>query len=114
MQRQEELDFSPKAREITGEELKQKGIASVLSNTPNEYKLSFERSLDTLARRMGNFTCEHIRGIIGDPPNHPSALSALINGALKRKLIRKVGITKATRAPAHSALIGIYSKVDNV
>jgi hypothetical protein len=68
------------------------GVARVLSHTPEDYVAMFWLSFDRLKLvQRSCFTSEDIRDLIGDPPNHPNALSALMNAARARGRIEWTG-----------------------
>ena len=61
----------------TGIDLKEAGIRTVTSNTPEGYREAFDRVLDELASTGLEFTSEDVTSVVGQPPNHPNAVGAI-------------------------------------
>ena len=94
-----------------GDNLKANGIDQVLSNTPASYQANFEAVVYRFP--YGKlFTSEDITRIVGQPPNHPNTVGALISSLAKRGIIVPTGTrSKALRANQHSAKLEIWKKV---
>jgi hypothetical protein len=97
----------------TGIDLKEAGIRTVTSNTPEGYREAFDRVLDELASTGLEFTSEDVTSVVGQPPNHPNAVGAMINGAAKRGVIRKCGYRQAKRPNQHATVIAIWAGKGN-
>lgn len=97
----------------TGAERRDRGMQSVLSNAPEEYRNKFLALVRGLPHGL-TFTGEKIRELAGDPPreSHHNCMGALMRTAALRGLIRKTGTTvKAERPSRHSADIALWIRL---
>lgn len=99
------FDFSERR---AGAALRDEGIARVTNNTPEAYQDRFLQELNRLVREGYQFTSEDITATIGMPPNHPNAVGAILNGATKSGLIRRVGYVQSVRPRSHAAVISLW------
>jgi hypothetical protein len=100
----------PGARNLEeGKRLRDEGIASVSSNTSEEYKREFAALVGAWLTERRDWTSEDVTARIGFPPQtHPSAIGALTRGMAVRFGAIKVGRTKAQRAICHAAELTIW------
>jgi hypothetical protein len=91
--------------------LHDEGMVEALAHTSNMYKEEAHGAILLLARRGGEFTVEDLRDLVGDPPNHPAAMGAIINGALRSKMIKSVGFAKAKRRSSHARYVRVFTGV---
>jgi hypothetical protein len=78
------------------------GEAVVLSHTPEAYRQAYIQTVGQLLDGgLKEITSEEVRGIIGMPPNHPSAVGALMNVAAKYWGLRKIGSRRAVGRHQH-------------
>jgi len=95
---------APKA----GTELRDEGIALVEEHTPDDWKERCDAEIERMAKLGFNFTAEDIREVVGSPKNHPNAMGARFNRAVKKKLIVCIGFTLGRRPEAHARLLRKY------
>lgn len=93
-----------------GEALKDEGIATVTRNEAVDYKEAF-RSVALAFDDGMLFTSEDITLEVGQPPNHPSSVGALMNGLARRGEIELVMYRKARRANQHASVIGVWRRM---
>ena len=90
---------------ITGEELKEEGIAKVKrKEETRKYGAHLQDALKCFPPRS-RITVEQLTGIVGRPPEgvSPNAVGAIIHGMAKRGLIRKTGrMIKCIRKERHA------------
>jgi alkylated DNA nucleotide flippase Atl1 len=97
---------------LTGERRKARGIKRVASKTPTYYQQAFERAVRALASSGRMFTSEAVTALVGQPPNHPNAVGAMMNGLASQGVIRKTGnYTKAQRDKRHAGLLAEWEGV---
>lgn len=98
----------------TGDELKAEGMANALVASPDEWRALARETVEWLAERGEPFTSEDLTRYVGLPnpdateANRNNAVGAIISGAARRGLIRRVGIENARRAPSHAAALGVW------
>ncbi|HEX7330371.1 MAG TPA: hypothetical protein VF290_02660 [Pyrinomonadaceae bacterium] len=93
----------PTDRPLTGAELRDSGMASVLSHTPEEFKERFARRVEGFPRGY-RFTMDRVVDELGGRPAdvHPNAIGALTSSMVKRSLIKRTGVMlKGERASLH-------------
>jgi hypothetical protein len=92
-----------------GKQLRDKGIAQVSANTPEEYRRLFACMVIDFRDLRRNFTSEDVTARIGFPPGtHPNAIGALTRSMAMRYGARKVGRTKAQRSNQHATEIAVW------
>jgi hypothetical protein len=91
-----------------GQVLRDGGIELVLSHTPEGYKDAFWQAVNRLAATGHTFTPEDVRRLVGNPPNHHNAFSALFAGAVKAGTIKPVGHTNTLRPSSHRRDLKVY------
>lgn len=96
--------------QASSREERDKAIERVLSHTPPWYIEKVYQAWRDVADEELYFTCEPVRKVSGDPPNHVNAFSALTNGAIKRCIVIKVGSSKAKRRTSHARHLQLYTK----
>lgn len=104
---------APIGRPLTGEELRDSGMESVLNHTPNEYREVFLEVI-RLMPRGSLFTVEDVRERAGDPPPevHYNAMGALMRRAASKNLIvRTSERRKAKRVSLHASEIAVWRKL---
>ena len=90
----------PLTAPLSGRELMESGMASVISHTPEEWKVAFTNAI--LSREIGStFTMEEIREQVGDPPMevHPNAVGAITYHLARKGMIKKTGVVVKTHRP---------------
>lgn len=103
----------PKGPPLTGEDLRDSGIESVLEHTPEQYKQKF---IDVIKgfHRGYLFTVEDVRERAGDPPEsvHFNCMGGLMRSAAKLNLIvRTVERRKAKRASLHASELAVWRRI---
>jgi hypothetical protein len=93
---------------MSGYTLKEKGCSKVIDNTPDDWKDAALAIIKAMASSGMTFHAEDVRGLVGDPPNHPNAFGALFNAATKTGLIIRIGDVIAKRDNAHARRISLY------
>lgn len=103
----------PKPVHLTGEDLKQSGMGSVLGHTPDWYKDAFRSAVESFHKgRL--FTVEDIRAIVGDPPDSVSSncMGSLMVMVSKKKLATKTGFyVKAKRECMNATELAQWRKL---
>lgn len=93
-------DAEPTGRPLTGAELRDSGMASVLSHTPEEFKERFAKRVEGFPRGY-RFTIDRVIDELGGRPAdvHPCAIGGLAYGLVARGIMKRTGqILKAERA----------------
>jgi hypothetical protein len=93
---------------MSGYTLKEKGCSKVIDNTPDDWKDAALAIIKAMASSGMTFHAEDVRGLVGDPPNHPNAFGAIFNVAAKTGLIIRIGDVMAKRDNAHARRISLY------
>ncbi len=93
---------------MSGYTLKEKGCSKVMDNTPDDWKEAALAIIKAMASSGMTFHAEDVRGLVGDPPNHPNAFGAVFNVAAKTGLIIRIGDVMAKRDNAHARRISLY------
>ena len=93
---------------MSGYTLKEKGCSKVMDNTPDDWKDAALAIIKAMASSGMTFHAEDVRGLVGDPPNHPNAFGAVFNVAAKTGLIIRIGDVMAKRDNAHARRISLY------
>jgi hypothetical protein len=93
---------------MSGYTLKEKGCSKVMDNTPDDWKEAALAIIKAMASSGMTFHAEDVRGLVGDPPNHPNAFGAIFNVAAKTGLIIRIGDVMAKRDNAHARRISLY------
>ncbi len=93
---------------MSGYTLKEKGCSKVIDNTPDDWKDAALAIIKAMASSGMTFHAEDVRGLVGDPPNHPNAFGAVFNAAAKTGLIIRIGDVIAKRDNAHARRISLY------
>jgi hypothetical protein len=93
---------------LTGTESRDAGAASVSSHTPQDWKVACDVAIARLATINATFTAEDVRAVVGDPPNHPSAMGARFLAAAKAGLIERIGYQRPVRASRHANPLAVW------
>lgn len=93
--------------QMSGEELRERGIDAVDANTPEDWKEQTDGIISWLARNGAEFTAEDVRPWVGEPP-HPNAWGARFAAAVKAGVITHLCYRKAKRASAHARVLAVY------
>lgn len=104
---------APVSPPLTGGELRDSGIDSVLSRTPEQYREQFMEAIKRLPRGF-RFTSEDVRDRVGDPPVevHRNAFGALIRAAAKQNLIALTNETKPSeRSERRAGRLAIWRRL---
>lgn len=97
----------------TGDDLKTEGMARALDAAANWREVARE-AVEWLAASGRDFTSEDLTAIVGLPhpdateANRNNAVGAVISGAARRGLIRRVGLSNANRAVSHAAALSVW------
>lgn len=106
-------DPAPTGKPLTGEELRDSGIESVLTHTPEWYRDKFVEAVERFPR--GHlFTVEDVRAVVGDPPEevNPNCMGGLMRRAAGKKLIlRTTERRKAKRASLHASELAVWKRI---
>lgn len=104
---------APTGPPLTGADLRDSGIESVLSHTPEEYKVRFIEAVKSFP--VGHLiTTEDIRERAGDPPpeTHYNCMGGLIRRAVSQKLIEPTGKDRNAKRPSlHATKLAIWRRV---
>jgi hypothetical protein len=104
---------APVSPPLTGEELRDSGIKSVLTHTPESYKDRFIKVVISFHRGY-LFTVEDVRERAGDPPieAHYNCMGGLMRTAASMKLIvRTAERRKAKRASLHASELSVWRRI---
>ncbi len=94
---------------MSGDQLRDEGIARVLDNN-EAWRQSFFAAADTVLARDGQVTSEAVLEICGPPPGHFNAIGgAMRRFAIHRKL-HNGGYIKSTRPKCHSTVIIVWTR----
>lgn len=103
----------PQGPPLSGEELRDSGIASVINHTPEIYRSRFIETVKGFPRgRL--FTVEDVREVAGNPPpeSHYNVMGGLMRTAMSQKLIvRTTERRKAKRPSLHASEIVVWRRV---
>lgn len=106
-------DPDPIGQPLTGEQLRDSGIASVINHTPEVYRSRFIDTVKAFPRgRL--FTVEDVREVAGNPPpeSHYNVMGGLMRTAMSQKLIvRTAERRKAKRPSLHASEIAVWRRV---
>lgn len=106
-------EAAPTGKPLTGEDLKQSGMASVLSHAPDEYQAKFLQAVKSFP--IGSeLTVEDVRERAGDPPDsvHYNVMGPLMRRAAVQKLIVSTDrMRNAKRASLHASKLLIWKRV---
>lgn len=98
---------------LTGAELRDSGIESVLSHTPEEYKQRFIDAVKSFP--VGQLlTTEDIRERAGNPPKevHYNCMGGLMQRAASMKLIASTGQNRNAKRPSlHASKLAIWRRI---
>ena len=92
---------------MTGEQLRDRGIAKVDANTCDDWKNQCDYIISWLARNGAEFTAEDVRDWIPEPP-HPNAMGGRFLAAMKSNTITRLCYRKAKRPTAHARILAVY------
>jgi hypothetical protein len=98
---------------LTGDDLKRNGMNSVLSHTPDAYKIAFVAAVARMPKGT-KLTTEDVRAVAGDPPPevHYNCMGGLMTRAARQGLIRRTNqMVKAKRPSLHSSLLSEWIRV---
>lgn len=103
----------PTGPPLTGEDLRDGGIESVLAHTPDEYKERFITAIENFP--VGYcFTVEDVRKRAGDPPEqvHYNCMGGLMRTAASKNLITRTSERrKAKRASLHASELAVWRRL---
>lgn len=94
----------------SGRKLRDDGAASVETNAGEEWKALAAKAIAAVSMAKGEFTADDVRAVIGNPPHHPSAMSAAFLAASKRGEIVSVGFKRASRPERHASYMRVWRK----
>ncbi len=92
---------------MRGAELRDRGVSMVDHSTPDDWKSACDAVIAAMAASGSEFTAEDVREFAGNPPK-PNAMGARFLAARRRGLIRRVGVTNATRSTRHACALMVY------
>jgi len=107
---------------VEGSRLRDEGMARVLKGEPDGEKLSkeFNRVFARTVRSGQKFTALTVRRAMpkGLEPRHcnwwSAKFGALIRDAIKRREVKRVGMTRSISPPAHARMLIVYQGTDRV
>jgi len=109
--------FSPagiaKPRQLSGAELRDSGIQSVVQHTPEEYKQKFVDAIKTFARGE-LITAEDVRRVAGNPPPevHYNCFGGLMRRAASQGLIKWTPETETAKRPGmHATRLSLWVRL---
>lgn len=106
-------DPAPTGKPLTGEELRDSGIASVINHTPEVYKARFIEAVKKFPRGHV-FTVEDVREIIGNPPpeTHYNAMGGLMRTVASMNLIRRTHERRKAKRPSlHASELSVWRRL---
>ena len=92
---------------MTGETLKQQGLALVESHTPERWKREFALWGEQMAKIASEFTAEDIVSRCGPPP-HPNAVGAAMHALARELKLVRVGYRPAKRPSRHCGAVAVW------
>ncbi len=92
---------------MTGETLKQQGLALVDSHTPGEWKERFAFCGRRLAAARDEFTAEDVLHFAG-PPANPNAVGAAMHALARELKLVRVGYRPAKRPSRHAGAVAVW------
>jgi len=102
MNAQNELDF-------TGSQLRDKGIAKVLSHN-EEWREKFFTAARNILQHSDTITAEDVVDVIGMPSGHCNAVGGAMRAfAIRDGLVNK-GYVKSRKPSRHSAVVGAWGR----
>ena len=104
---------APTGPQLTGEDLRDSGIASVIAHTPEIYRQRFIDAIKGFPRGY-LFTVEDVRAISGDPPLevHYNVMGGLMRTAASQNLIRRTHERrKAKRVSLHASELAVWRRL---
>lgn len=98
---------------LTGEQLRDSGMASVINHTPEVYKARFIEAVKKFPR--GHlFTVEDVREIAGNPPpeTHYNAMGGLMRSVAGMGLIRRTHERRKAKRPSlHASELAVWRRL---
>lgn len=104
---------APTGPPLTGKDLRDSGIASVLGHTPESYKQAFINTIKAFPKGYC-FTVENVREKVGDPPKevHYNCMGGLMRTAAGMDLITRTSERrKAKRASLHASELAVWRRL---
>lgn len=106
-------DPAPVGKPLTGEDLRDSGIASVINHTPEVYKTRFIDAVKKFPR--GHlFTVEDVRAIAGDPPpeTHYNCVGGLMRSVAGMGLVQRTRERRKAKRPSlHASELAVWRKL---
>ncbi len=93
---------------MTGETLKQAGLALVKSHTPEEWRADFLFAGRYLAAKGEPFTSEDVVTFIGNRPANPNAVGAAMHTLARELKLVRVGYRPARRPSRHAGVVAVW------
>lgn len=90
-----------------GRRLRDEGIERVELAEGEEWKEAARAWVARRAAQPGEFNADDLRAVVGSP-ERPNAMGAVFLWAVKRGLIRMVGLRQRRAANAHAQRIAVY------
>jgi hypothetical protein len=92
---------------MTGETLKQQGLALVEGHTPEGWRWGFITAGRRIAMHGAPFTAEDIVSCCGLPPN-PNAIGAAMHALARELRLVRVGYRPAKRPSRHAGAVAVW------
>ena len=105
--------LEPTGPPLTGEELRDSGIASVINHTPEIYRQRFIEAVKTFPRGQ-LFTVEDVREIAGDPPpeTHYNCVGGLMRSVAGMGLMRRTHERRKAKRPSlHASELAVWRRL---
>lgn len=95
---------------FTAEEAKRAGIAEVLGHTKMSWQFAMLHAATQLVKEGKTFTSEDLTDLVGMPPNHPSAVGAVIGGIVRQLGLKSCGRVNGKHPKSHAAKLEVWGK----
>lgn len=99
-----------KSKHPTGRSLRDEGMEKVLLKS-RIWRGEAEAVLRTLAAKGTPFNFDDIHEFTGPPPCHPNIIGAIMNKAVRDKLITHIGYRQTTRPEGHARHVKVYQGI---
>lgn len=80
----------------------------VVAHADTTFRERLVAAIEVLAASAEAFCSDNIRSVAGNPPCNPNLIGAVVQGAMKRGLIKPVGWTRSSRIIGHGNRVGLY------
>ncbi len=80
----------------------------VIEHSDTDYRERLTAAIKVLAACGEAFCSDEIRYEAGDPPCDPHLIGAVVQGAVRRRVIKSIGLTRSRRIIGHGNRVGLY------